>query len=106
MPEVLADVLPGRSLAVLSGPSFAGEVARGLPTAVTLACPDPGCAESLAEAIATPSFRPYFASDMVGSLTVWQLRMAHRAGRRLFPFQNRLHARQLRRPHALLHQRM
>jgi glycerol-3-phosphate dehydrogenase (NAD(P)+) len=52
---------------VLSGPSFAGEVARGLPTAVTLACPDPGCAEELAELIATPTFRPYFATDMIGA---------------------------------------
>jgi glycerol-3-phosphate dehydrogenase (NAD(P)+) len=52
---------------VLSGPSFAGEVARGLPTAVTLACPEAGCAEDLAEAIATPTFRPYFATDMIGA---------------------------------------
>jgi len=67
MTEVLAETVPQARAAVLSGPSFAGEVARGLPTAVTLACPDPGCAESLAEAIATPTFRPYFASDMIGA---------------------------------------
>jgi glycerol-3-phosphate dehydrogenase (NAD(P)+) len=67
MTEVLAETIPQARPAVLSGPSFAGEVARGLPTAVTLACPDPGCAESLAEAIATPTFRPYFASDMIGA---------------------------------------
>ncbi|MGA0606114.1 NAD(P)H-dependent glycerol-3-phosphate dehydrogenase [Phenylobacterium sp. VNQ135] len=67
MTDVLAETLPQARPAVLSGPSFAGEVARGLPTAVTLACPDPGCAESLAEAIATPTFRPYFATDMVGA---------------------------------------
>jgi glycerol-3-phosphate dehydrogenase (NAD(P)+) len=67
MTEVLAETVPQARPAVLSGPSFAGEVARGLPTAVTLACPDPGCAEELAEAIATPTFRPYFATDMVGA---------------------------------------
>ncbi|TAL37574.1 MAG: NAD(P)-dependent glycerol-3-phosphate dehydrogenase [Phenylobacterium sp.] len=67
MTQVLAETIPQAAPAVLSGPSFAGEVARGLPTAVTLACPDPGCAESLAEAIATPTFRPYFATDMIGA---------------------------------------
>jgi glycerol-3-phosphate dehydrogenase (NAD(P)+) len=67
MTEVLAETIPRAQAAVLSGPSFAGEVARGLPTAVTLACPDAGCAEDLAEMIATPTFRPYFATDMVGA---------------------------------------
>jgi glycerol-3-phosphate dehydrogenase (NAD(P)+) len=67
MTEVLAETIPQAQAAVLSGPSFAGEVARGLPTAVTLACPDPGCAETLAEAIATTTFRPYFATDMIGA---------------------------------------
>lgn len=67
MTEVLAETIPQAQAAVLSGPSFAGEVARGLPTAVTLACRDTGCAEGLAEAIATPTFRPYFATDMIGA---------------------------------------
>ena len=67
MTEVLAEAIPQAAPAVLSGPSFAGEVARGLPTAVTLACPETGCAEDLAEAIATPTFRPYFATDMIGA---------------------------------------
>jgi len=67
MTQVLAETIPQAAPAVLSGPSFAGEVARGLPTAVTLACPDPGCAEELAELIATPTFRPYFATDMIGA---------------------------------------
>lgn len=67
MTEVLAETIPRAAPAVLSGPSFAGEVARGLPTAVTLACPEDGCAEDLAEAIATPTFRPYFATDMIGA---------------------------------------
>jgi glycerol-3-phosphate dehydrogenase (NAD(P)+) len=67
MTEVLAETIPGAAPAVLSGPSFAGEVARGLPTAVTLACADEGCAQALGEAIATPTFRPYFATDMIGA---------------------------------------
>jgi glycerol-3-phosphate dehydrogenase (NAD(P)+) len=67
MTQVLAETVPQAQPAVLSGPSFAGEVARGLPTAVTLACPDAGCAEDLAELIATPTFRPYFATDMIGA---------------------------------------
>ena len=67
MTEVLAETLPQCAPAVLSGPSFAGEVSRGLPTAVTLACPDTALGKDLAEAIATPTFRPYLASDMIGA---------------------------------------
>ena len=67
MTEVLAETVPQAAPAVLSGPSFAGEVARGLPTAVTLACPDEDCAQTLSEMIATPTFRPYFATDMIGA---------------------------------------
>jgi glycerol-3-phosphate dehydrogenase (NAD(P)+) len=67
MTQVAAEALPQAALAVLSGPSFAGEVARGLPTAVTLACPDEALGQRIAEAIATPSFRPYVAADMVGA---------------------------------------
>lgn len=67
MTEVLAESLPQAQPAVLSGPSFAREVAMGLPTAVTLACPDEGLGHQLAAAIATPTFRPYVATDMVGA---------------------------------------
>ena len=67
MTEVLAETIPSAAPAVLSGPSFAGEVARGLPTAVTLACPDLALGQRLAEAIATPGFRPYLAADMIGA---------------------------------------
>ena len=67
MTEVLSETLPDARPAVLSGPSFAGEVARGLPTAVTLACPDEGLGAALARAVAGPAFRPYAASDMVGA---------------------------------------
>ena len=67
MTEVLAETLPQAAPAVLSGPSFAGEVARGLPTAVTLACPDETLGRRLAETIAIPTFRPYLAADMIGA---------------------------------------
>lgn len=67
MTEVAAETIPGAPIAVLSGPSFAGEVARGLPTAVTLACDDEALARSIAHAIATPTFRPYVAGDMIGA---------------------------------------
>lgn len=67
MTEVAAEVLPHHGIAVLSGPSFAGEVARGLPTAVTLACRDDACAEPIAAAIASPLFRPYSSNDLIGA---------------------------------------
>jgi glycerol-3-phosphate dehydrogenase (NAD(P)+) len=67
MNEVLAETLPQAPAAVLSGPSFAGEVARGLPTAITLASSDDALARRLAEAIATPTFRPYASPDMIGA---------------------------------------
>jgi len=67
MADVLADVIPAARPAVLSGPSFAAEVARGLPTAITLACPDAMLAAELAAAIATPTFRPYLSGDMIGA---------------------------------------
>jgi len=67
MTEVAQETLPGAPLAVLSGPSFAGEVARSLPTAVTLACEDEALGRAIAGAIATPTFRPYLAADMIGA---------------------------------------
>src|SRR5581483_1725615 len=67
MTEVLAEAAPEAAPAVLSGPSFAGEVARGLPTAVTLACPDPELGPRLLQAIAGPAFRPYLSDDIVGA---------------------------------------
>jgi glycerol-3-phosphate dehydrogenase (NAD(P)+) len=67
MTEVLAECLPRARPAVLSGPSFAAEVARGLPTAVTLACGDATLGQQLAESIAGPAFRPYLSDDMIGA---------------------------------------
>ena len=67
MTDVLADVLPSAVPAVLSGPSFAIDVVKGLPTAVTLAVEDEALGEALAEAIASPSFRPYLSNDVLGA---------------------------------------
>ncbi|MBB4266244.1 NAD(P)H-dependent glycerol-3-phosphate dehydrogenase [Roseospira visakhapatnamensis] len=66
MGQVVAETLPGAPLAVLSGPTFAAEVARGLPTAVTLACADRTLGEALARALGTATFRPYWSDDVVG----------------------------------------
>jgi glycerol-3-phosphate dehydrogenase (NAD(P)+) len=66
MPEVLAEVLPGRPIAMLSGPSFAEEVARGLPTAVSIATADAALGETLAGALAAGAFRPYWTHDVLG----------------------------------------
>ncbi len=65
--EVLAEALPQARAAVLSGPSFAAEVARALPTAVTLACADAELGERLARAFAAPGFRPYLSDDLTGA---------------------------------------
>ncbi|MDI1327050.1 MAG: NAD(P)-dependent glycerol-3-phosphate dehydrogenase [Brevundimonas sp.] len=67
MTEVLAETLPAAPAAVLSGPSFAAEVARGLPSAVTLACADEALGEELMWTLSAPGFRPYLASDLVGA---------------------------------------
>jgi glycerol-3-phosphate dehydrogenase (NAD(P)+) len=67
MSEIAAAALPGSDLAVLSGPTFAGEVARGLPTAVTLAATDQALGRALIAALGTRSFRPYLGDDVVGA---------------------------------------
>jgi glycerol-3-phosphate dehydrogenase (NAD(P)+) len=67
MSEVVARLRPEQPLAVLSGPTFAHEVAGGLPTAVTLACEDRALGQELSRLIATPSFRPYRSDDVIGA---------------------------------------
>jgi glycerol-3-phosphate dehydrogenase (NAD(P)+) len=64
--DILAECLPGAQPAALSGPGFADEIARGLPTAVTIAAGDIGLAENLCAALSTESFRPYASDDLVG----------------------------------------
>jgi glycerol-3-phosphate dehydrogenase (NAD(P)+) len=66
MAEVAAALCLGHPLAVLSGPSFAAEVARDLPTAVTIASRDPAAARLFATALGSPRFRPYLSEDPVG----------------------------------------
>jgi len=65
--EVVAEVLPQAPRAVLSGPTFAAEVARGLPTAVTLACADAALGARLVAALGSRALRPYLADDPVGA---------------------------------------
>ncbi len=67
MADVLRDVMPDVIPAILSGPSFAADVARGLPTAVTLACADETIGAALVEACAAPTFRPYLTNDVIGA---------------------------------------
>ena len=66
MTEVIAEAVPAATPAILSGPSFAADVARGLPTAVTLATRERKTAEALARAFGSASFRPYHATDVRG----------------------------------------
>ncbi|MDK2762151.1 MAG: NAD(P)-dependent glycerol-3-phosphate dehydrogenase [Sphingopyxis sp.] len=65
--DMARDLCPGRPHAVLSGPTFAHEVAAGLPTAITLAADDADVAAALARALARPHFRPYVSTDVVGA---------------------------------------
>ena len=66
MTEIIAECAPQAVPAILSGPSFAADVARGLPTAVTIAAPDAAIAQVLARAMNTSSFRPYHSTDVRG----------------------------------------
>jgi glycerol-3-phosphate dehydrogenase (NAD(P)+) len=66
MTDVIAECAPNAEPAILSGPSFAIDVARGLPTAVTLAARDSKLAADLAQAIGSASFRPYHSTDVRG----------------------------------------
>ncbi len=66
MAEVVSQAMPGLPVAVLSGPSFAHDVAKGLPTAVTIACNLPGIAKKLAASLGTSAFRLYYSDDVRG----------------------------------------
>ncbi|VVS96011.1 Glycerol-3-phosphate dehydrogenase (NAD(P)+) [Sphingomonas sp. EC-HK361] len=65
--EVAAQIHPRAPIAVLSGPTFAHEVAAGQPTAVTLACEDADLQRALADRLAGPAFRPYASDDVIGA---------------------------------------
>jgi glycerol-3-phosphate dehydrogenase (NAD(P)+) len=64
--DVVAGLRPAEPVAVLSGPSFAADVARGLPTAVTLACRDGALAAELSASLSGPTFRVYHGTDARG----------------------------------------
>ena len=66
MTEVIAETAPQAVPAILSGPSFADDVARGLPTAVTLATQDEAMAVALVHALGSATFRPYHTTDIRG----------------------------------------
>jgi glycerol-3-phosphate dehydrogenase (NAD(P)+) len=65
--EIAGALAPGRPLAALTGPGFAGEVARGLPTALTLACADPEVGRDLQAGLATRRLRLYLTDDVTGA---------------------------------------
>ena len=67
MHEVASEEQPGSPIAVLSGPTFADEVAVGLPAAVTLAIEDQVVGEAIRERLALPFFRPYLSDDVIGA---------------------------------------
>ena len=66
MTEVITEAAPSARAAILSGPGFADDVARGLPTAVTLAASDEELAKNLVQALGSATFRPYHTSDVRG----------------------------------------
>ena len=66
MTEVIAETAPDATPAILSGPGFAADVARGLPTAVTLAAKDEAVASALVQALGSATFRPYHSTDIRG----------------------------------------
>ena len=67
MSQIITEKRPGNPVGVLSGPSFAHDLVRHLPTAVTIAAPTPASADDLAAAISAPHFRCYASDDMVGT---------------------------------------
>jgi glycerol-3-phosphate dehydrogenase (NAD(P)+) len=66
MTEVIAQAAPQAPAAILSGPGFAADVARGMPTAVTLAADDEALARELVQALGSATFRPYHTTDVRG----------------------------------------
>ena len=65
--EIVSEVLPSHILAILSGPTFAAEIARDQPAAITLACADIELGKTLAQSIGSRTFRPYMSDDIIGA---------------------------------------
>jgi glycerol-3-phosphate dehydrogenase (NAD(P)+) len=66
MTDIIGETAPRATPAILSGPSFAQDIARGLPTAITVAAKDAPVAATLAHKLGTPTFRPYHTTDVRG----------------------------------------
>lgn len=66
MSEIASEILPNTSLAILSGPNFAHDVAQGKPAATTLATKRQNNSQYIQEVIATSTFRPYLSTDIIG----------------------------------------
>lgn len=64
---VVHSILPGATTAILTGPSFAADIARGLPTALTLACADDAAGQELQQQLSTPVLRLYRTTDVTGA---------------------------------------
>ncbi|MCP1169363.1 NAD(P)H-dependent glycerol-3-phosphate dehydrogenase [Limimaricola litoreus] len=64
---IIAKAVPSATPALLTGPSFAADIARGLPTALTLACADEACGAALQQALSTPTLRLYRSADVIGA---------------------------------------
>lgn len=67
MSQVAAEVVPNGSFAILTGPTFASEIARGLPSAVTVACADKDVGQQLQEALGSRTLRTYATDDILGA---------------------------------------
>lgn len=67
MTQVAAEVAPKASIAILTGPTFAAEIARGLPSAVTIAAKDKDVAQEIREKLGSKTLRPYITDDMIGT---------------------------------------
>lgn len=65
--EIAAEITPNNPIAILSGPTFASELAKGLPTGLTLAMKDQAAAKELQDLIGSPTFRPYVSDDIIGA---------------------------------------
>jgi glycerol-3-phosphate dehydrogenase (NAD(P)+) len=67
MSEVVTETCPQAQIAILSGPTFAAEVAAGRPTAVTIATANPAFGRALIDSMGSPVFRPYLSDDVIGT---------------------------------------
>lgn len=67
MTDVVREMLPQAEMMVMSGPTFAAEVAAGLPTAITLGAGNAALGNRVAAAIGSPAFRPYLSNDVIGA---------------------------------------